>query len=373
MKTNRTVLISIAAFYSLGGCSQDTSTDTASDYADIVQDDQPANPPLASAQDQLAFMAKHGTFAEESAGDDREVSKAVTFRELTIPEDSYTEYVIGPAPNKEVCVLAGMRGDYDAGYFCSSCYNGVPPSFPLGYQGVHLSQVDYAIMGDGTVVEDKWLLSSDGYQSAAGSAICVPWSNWPSVPNGGVKWVSGEWYRGIRGTYADYHAQATLWLGDAASFLATVGGELEGWGEKGHIVQATSASANSVLHSESTNGGFGNEADFIAGAYSVFVGVPGQGRLVRTINYNTSGEWVRGTVNSSGTTEYATDTESGFSSYWLAPRDMGLCYLTYVGGDFNGYGESTRIRSRASQWFLESVAGGGKVRGRARCMAYSQA
>lgn len=112
-------------------------------------------------------------------------------------------------------------------------------------------------------------------------------------PPGSVIWLMSPWE--TRQMVTDDHKTAPLWFGDASSHIMQVEGEFEGFGEN-------------------------------------IVGVPGSGSLVKLYGFQ-NGNWVRGNVNSSGTFKFAVGDPGGFSSYWLAPYDNALCYLTRFAGD----------------------------------------
>ena len=61
----------------------------------------------------------------------------------------------------------------------------------------------------------------------------------------------------------------------------------------------------------------------------------------------------------------------------MARTDRAMCYLTWIGGDFNGNGERLHIFREVvngvERWRLQSTAGGNSsAEGRARCLAFDQ-
>jgi hypothetical protein len=157
-----------------------------------------------------------------------------------------------------------------------------------------------------------------------------------------------------------------MWWGTAASFVNAILGEFAGGGEYVQVKQSTDGYQPSVLSIES-------QSSKIDGTgFSYFVGVPKSGKLVKLYGYK-NGSWARGNALSSGTFEYSVNTQAGFNSYWLPPRDKAFCYLTRVSGNFDGGGEQLRITVSGAQWFVKAQSGGGKhVSGKVRCMAYDQ-
>lgn len=230
------------------------------------------------------------------------------------------------ASYEQFCMLSGVRGEY------------------------MWTDVDQPNNGD-------WRVVSDHDESAAW-ALCFPRSNFTGFAN------SEFWYT------ADGDCQTGsryCWWGDAATAIAGIHGEYNGGGEYVRVSQSTSATSSSsiVPYSSSGSGVYGY-------GRSIFYGVPGSGRLVRLMGYNTSGASTRGTVLSSGTYLMSVSTYSGYDGYWLAPTDNAFCYFTKLGGEFNGGGEIGRISPSDGWWYLKSISGSGDVWASARCMAWNQ-
>jgi hypothetical protein len=211
------------------------------------------------------------------------------------------------------------------------------------------------------------LPKGDRYETKVGGAPfgtvkCVAHSHFVTDP-GGEHWLSES----VR-VHAEDGAtdEADLWWGSAASFVTNVMGRFRGGGEVLQIQQSTAGDEPSVFVARAQSRGVWGDA------LSYLAGVPRSGRLVRLYGFR-NGSWVRGTVNSAGTFEYNVSTTSGFSSYWLPPRDKAFCYLTKLGGQFDGGGEALEISENGSQWVVGVRSGGGQsVRGAVRCMAYDQ-
>ena len=152
------------------------------------------------------------------------------------------------------------------------------------------------------------------------------------------------------------------------TYLTDVTGEFEGAGESVHISQASSASSSSILNVR-TQAETAFEDTFIrGGARSLFIGNPSNGWLVKLYGYN-NGSWVRGNVTSAGTWQFTVGESGGYSSYWLAPYDSAVCYLSRVSGDLNTSSDKVFISTKATQVLVAATA---NAIGAARCMAYDQ-
>jgi len=259
-----------------------------------------------------------------------------------------------------------------------------PDSPWLAYQGTHLclwsgiggdfnSDDEYFGAGESIVDWKDWEYWRVYYRAGVSTtrAICSNWDNFV-VPSGGVKWISeGGWAEAAGNANAT--AEAGGWQGDAVTFLRGVKGEMQSNTEYVQINQATTIAGSSVLRVHEEEGDF-LDWTFLQGfSHSVFVGVP-QRNLARLIGFNSStGTFVRGTVNSTGTFEFPVSTVSGFSSYWLAGVNQGVCSFTRMAGNFDGGGERVRIFQNGGQWFVQASAAAGKgIYAKVRCMAYDQ-
>jgi hypothetical protein len=271
----------------------------------------------------------------QPSADEQQVDKAAvattTYQWNTFPDDMPIQ--------EKLCVVSGLYGGF-AGYY---------DRFELltwaSYPNYDLRQNDLGL----------------GTSSGRGSITCTRYTNFLHDA-GGVRWLGTGW-----GATEWGGGSPKMWWGDAASFLMGIQGEYAGGGEVAKVIQSTGATTPSVLdivgEAFDNNGAHGN---------SYFVGIPGSGKLVRLYGYR-DGSWVRGSVKSSATFEFNVSTTSGFSSYWLPPRDRAFCYLTRVGGEFDGGGERLQITVEGDNWFLRAQAAAGKhVAGAVRCMAYDQ-
>jgi hypothetical protein len=204
-----------------------------------------------------------------------------------------------------------------------------------------------------------------------GSGICTNWNNF-LVPSGGSISYSRGASAEVSG-YANGTATATSWAGDAITFVRGVNGEMQTNTEYVQANQATTISGTSQLEVRSEEGGFLNYTILRGYSHAIRVGIPGR-HLAYMIGYNTSSSsFVRGTVNSSSLMEFPVSTVSGFSGYWLAGVDQGVCGFTRIAGNFDGGGEWVRIYQNGGQWFIKASAAAGKaVYGKARCLAYDQ-
>jgi hypothetical protein len=205
-----------------------------------------------------------------------------------------------------------------------------------------------------------------------GSGICTNWNNF-LLPSGGSISYSRGASAEVSG-YADGTSTATSWAGDAITFVRGVFGEMQGNTEYAQINQAMTISGKSTLEVRSEEGNFLDYTIMRGYSHAIRVGVPGA-HLAYMIGYNTSNSsWVRATANSwSAMTEFPVSTVSGFSGYWLAGVDQGVCGFTRIAGNFDGGGEWVRIYQNGGQWFIKAQAAAGKgVYGKARCLAYDQ-
>jgi hypothetical protein len=129
--------------------------------------------------------------------------------------------------------------------------------------------------------------------------------------------------------------------------------------------QSASPTASSTLNVRTQHG----SGTYIAGeALSFFAGNPSAGRLVKMIGFR-DGAWYRGDVSQSGTWQFTVGESGGYSSYYLAPYDNAVCYLSRISGNLNTSNDLVVISKTGTQFFLQE---GGQAIGAARCMAYDQ-
>jgi hypothetical protein len=100
------------------------------------------------------------------------------------------------------------------------------------------------------------------------------------------------------------------------------------------------------------------------------VGVPGENKRVKLIGYR-DGEYVRGTSASSGTFEYAVSTVSGYQSFWMSPRDRGICAITHVQGKFDQFTHYVDYSAKDTQWY-GTIQSSHAANAKFRCMAFDQ-
>jgi len=305
--------------------------------------DQADQQPGSAAGERVTSKPDIGVRLAASGGSG-DVDKASDFFELG--SDSPDSPWLGD-PATHLCVWSGVGGDFNS---------------------------DDEFAGGESIVDWKdWDWWRVYYRAGVSTtrAICTNWNNFV-VPSGGVKWISDGGWAEVYAN-ADASAQATAWLGDAVTFLRGVKGEMQSNTEYVQIDQATSIGTNSILRVHSDEGDFFDFTFLDGYSQSVFVGVP-QRNLARLIGFNsTTGTFVRGTVASTGTFEFPVSTVSGFSAYWLAGVNQGICSFTRMAGNFDGGGERVRIFQNGGQWFVQASAAAGKgIYAKVRCMAYDQ-
>lgn len=299
---------------------------------------QGADPP--SPEQRLdALEPPPGTIVIHPSADDAQVPKAAV---ATTTYQWNEEPAAGVSLQDYLCVASSIYGKFE--------------------HENHEFDVEHGSSTWGMRTDPAMYLSPN--DTGRGAMTCVRHSAF--VPDdGGVHWISGN-FSAFGDTDFIAHTDTNMWWGTAASFVSGISGEFNGGGEYVRVTQSTDGYAPSVISAET-------QASVLDGlGYSYFVGVPKSGKLVNLYGYK-NGSWVRGNVLSSGTFEYPVNTQAGYSSYWLPPRDKAFCYFTRVSGNFDGGGEQLRITVNGGQWFVSAQSGGGKyVAGRVRCMAYDQ-
>jgi hypothetical protein len=204
-------------------------------------------------------------------------------------------------------------------------------------------------------------------------AWCARWSNFSGLSNT-VAWLSGEFSAHLDTCVpiGNQYNDVWGWWGDAASVLTKIYGEFEGGGERVTQFQSHDPFAGSRLNVTTNPPACPWWTSISGGARSIFVGTPNSGKRVTLVGHNNN-LWVRGDATSPGLFELSVSTQSGFSSSWLAPTDMALCYLTQVSGNFDGGAEEVHIFVNGNNWFIRALAAPGKaIFGKARCMSWNQ-
>jgi hypothetical protein len=203
-------------------------------------------------------------------------------------------------------------------------------------------------------------------------AECTPWSNF-LFPSGSAIWVSPALNTFAQNPEQNWATDVeNAWWGDAATMLSSVGGQWYGFGEWVQVLQSTNGFGPSTIWAHEETGGQGYIS---ASYYSIFVGIPNSGRLVRLIGYQGGAYGLSDATHAD--TEFAVSTLSGYSSYWISPIDRAICYISMASGNFVNYAfdfaDGVRI-SNTSNWWLLAVTHGyqGTAQARARCMAYDQ-
>jgi hypothetical protein len=290
-------------------------------------------PPSVALSDRLAYMQMHGSVRALDAESPRNKgNKHTIFTAASGQVNTGKSFAAG-----NTCMLSGVWGNFSNSSNASSVM-------------VH----PYAT--------GEWYLFAD--TGAAGSAICTE----PGVfraPPSSIEMLSnlGHASRATDGT-----STTSMWWGDAITFLSEVTGEFEGDGESVHVSQSANVTTPSRLNART-----GAETYFAMTYISVlgrswFIGNPSNQWLVKLYGF-TNGAWVRGNVSNAGTWQFTVGESGGFSSYWLAPFDSAVCYLTRVGGDLNSSSDKVNITTKESNFYLAATA---NAIGAARCFAYDQ-
>ena len=207
----------------------------------------------------------------------------------------------------------------------------------------------------------QWtLLGGDDRSEPSGAATCVPLARISHSPEAAV-WQSGVFWAHAGSPNVCGQQSINAWQGDAATMITGVWGSMRGGGEFVQVVQAGDPFAASQLKVNSCQSGSGE-------AHSLFVGVPQSGYLPKFVGPGGAG------VAATAAGEYVAGPNASVA---MALDSEGFCYLTAVGGAFNGGGEAVEVRQQDTaaglRWFLttRSLSGTG-TGGRARCLAYDQ-
>lgn len=212
-----------------------------------------------------------------------------------------------------------------------------------------------------------WTLGGASLQSEVnGAARCFRRSQFTS-PYGTANWLSNPVVNYTFGTDAFCGAASSnAWWGDAATYLASVGGDMEGQGESATVRQSTSGWTSSQVAGHTCATGWLTDA-----AYSFFVGRPSSGIPATFLSrYDTHG--TAGTI--AETTSAAAD---GSDTQLMARTDLAMCYLTEVKGKFRGGAERVEIIPLFTgglwRWALRTNSGQDDgVSAKARCYARHQ-
>jgi hypothetical protein len=319
-------LVCVSLGVACGGPAED-------DQADSGHDAQVGPPATADAAERLAYMREHGTVIQLDANEVRE--KAAAFSVFSSAEWLVVQ---GYTTADSVCMVNGVWGNF---------------SSAEGSGNVSLRT-------HGT----QWYL--DAFQGGALQVVCTKYSNF-STPGGSVVYLSSE---ALVGRTSDGTSTANMYWGDAVTFLTHASGEFEGGAESVHIGQSSNPTGPSLLNVRTSAA----TAPFVytrikGGARSFFIGPPTGAGLVKLIGYH-NGSWVRGYVNSGvGTWHFTVGEPGGFSSYWLAPYDNAVCFLSRMSGDLDSSADKVSITKNGSQFYMAAT---GDAIGAARCMAYNQ-
>jgi hypothetical protein len=300
---------------------------------DEDQDGSLEEAPAVPLSDRLAYMQTHGRLRAVDAESPRNKANKHTFFSAASGNlDTGKNFDVG-----NVCMLSAVWGNFSSGFTPAR---------------VNVSQYTWG----------EWYLSAS--VGAALSAVCTE-SGVFRAPPSTVAWLSDE---GSNARRTDGTSTFSLWWGDAVTFLTGTTGEFEGAGESVHISQSFNVETASVV-SVRTQADTAFADTYIRGnARSFFLGNPANGWLVKLYGYN-NGAWVRGNVTNAGAWQFTVGESAGFSSYWLAPFDSAVCFLTRVSGDLNSSSDKVSVTTKESNFYLAATA---NAIGAARCLAYDQ-
>jgi len=196
-----------------------------------------------------------------------------------------------------------------------------------------------------------WLYTAHGTRV---SAYCIPQSCFFANNPGSVTWVSDRWEYWLVQAVGGFN-QRLIWNGDTAAVLQGIGGTSNSnfWGAVWQNSSSTTPSSV-VVNNPSLDGS-------LAVASGLFVGVPGGSHHPKIRSMTTLTK------------------RNGCAIKHMIPVDEGICYFTYLGGDFWGTWESARIVTTwnpllaKDQWGLEVCAGSAPtISAQAVCYDYNQ-
>jgi hypothetical protein len=218
---------------------------------------------------------------------------------------------------------------------------------------------------------DTWKIGGwklDSEDAIGGAAVCTPMSDFLMDPDG-VTQVSSRGWAALNtpnGIDCDAHeTTAEMWGGFAATYLSSFRGGFFNSHSRISIGAHTDDIEKPVLlHVENDTCGVWG---FDATAYSFMAGVLNPARYLK--------RWVIGPNWDMYRKQVVAESHQHVIQT-LAPTDQAICYLTDLGGEFDGNGESAMLRPAFSNgvesWVLDAKAGGGQVIAEAECMLYDQ-
>lgn len=240
------------------------------------------------------------------------------------------------------------------------------PSAVLHSTSTHwcvLTNVHGRMHGNGERVElgtdkGRWVLSGASQQEGVGGvASCFPVAL--LKPAGATRMLSARMARMWWGAGDCSQSPIKAWWGDAFTAISGFGGNQRGGGEYLEVRQSNGGRIPTLAFSH------GCDKQVFGAVMSYFVGTPDSGRLARFAGPNGTN------LTAAEAGEYA--VRNGGGTRIMARVNDAACYLTYVGGAFNGGGEAARIFQQNGRWALraESKSGDG-VWARARCFMFDQ-
>jgi hypothetical protein len=213
----------------------------------------------------------------------------------------------------------------------------------------------------------NWALRRGNSREGNMGAICYAHENFRGPRGLQIFWTEDPPWVSISVGWPDCTSRNTgnSWHGDAVTFLNSARGEFDDTGSRAWVNQSpTYQSGRSTFVART------NQCDgyMFASVGTYFVGIP---QITAPI-FIKSGD-VRGFASDAG----AEFVVSSNQTVTMARTDSAMCYLTWVGGDFNGNGEKLHIFRQVvngvERWRLQSTAGGNSsAEGRARCLAFDQ-
>src|SRR5215831_1836869 len=211
-------------------------------------------------------------------------------------------------------------------------------------------------------VDDRWVLAGVGPRFGF---TCYSHEAFSTPPGGFISWTEQHGNTWVSTGFPSCSASnvGQSWAGDSITFLSGISGEFEGFASQIWVFQSQNGADPSGVIVDLDNCFSQMSADY--GTY--FVGVPGW-----TLPVFMGPNDVRVLASSSDSEFVATANKNQSVDVIMAPIDQAMCYMTAIGGDFNGDGERGAITMSGGRWILHANAGGGSVSIRARCLATDQ-
>ncbi len=171
----------------------------------------------------------------------------------------------------------------------------------------------------------------------AGSSFVAP---------GSARWVSGQFSTVAANRSGCRTASSPTWWGDASTFITGWAGSMRGTGESVRANQSSGAFTASRIQLSTCRDAVG----MIEWGQSFFAGTPSSGILANL--------W----AGPPGVSLTMNPNDGASKETQLAPAGDAMCYFTYIGGQFDGFGEQAKIYMKTgsdgtNHWFLYIQSG----------------